>query len=241
MDKIIDLSIVDNTYWTLVSDDIVRNPTKGSLALCKCVCGTERLVSIADIKRGKSKACITCARWDDPVKLVTLIRKHRLTGNITDETLYKVWRSIEQRCNNPKDPSYVNYGGRGILLCDEWKDCLSFIDWGYSSSWTEGLTIERLDVNGNYCPENCEWISKALQARNKRKYSNNKTGTNGVQERSTRWACNWYDSSGKFRTKSFSKQKYGGSRAREMAIEYREQMIKALMEEGVFYGEFHGQ
>ena len=83
--------------------------------------------------------------------------------------LYRVWDGIKQRCSNPKTKSYKNYGGRGITICLEWtNDYTKFRDWALNNGYAEGLQINRINNNGNYCPENCEWITPKENCRNKR-------------------------------------------------------------------------
>ena len=95
-------------------------------------------------------------------------------GGINDR-LYEVWGSMKKRCNNPNDKSYKNYGGRGIKVCKEWNEnYLSFKKWAYKNGYDENAphgecTIDRINVNGNYEPNNCRWISNAEQQKNKRK------------------------------------------------------------------------
>jgi hypothetical protein len=83
--------------------------------------------------------------------------------------LYRCWIGMKRRCYNSRDASYMNYGGRGIVVCDEWKnDFVSFNNWAINNGWAIGLTIERMDVNLGYSPLNCTWIPKAMQVRNTR-------------------------------------------------------------------------
>lgn len=95
--------------------------------------------------------------------------------------IYKAWQSIRQRCENPNDKSYSDYGGRGISVCEEWESSPDvFIEWSLANGFQPGLSIDRINVNGDYCPENCRWATATQQARNKRIERTNKTGVNGV-------------------------------------------------------------
>jgi len=82
--------------------------------------------------------------------------------------VYYAWGHMLQRCYNPKCKDYKDYGGRGIVVCDEWKDAKIFISWALSHGYAQGLTLNRKDNDGNYCPENCEWTDQKKQANNKR-------------------------------------------------------------------------
>jgi hypothetical protein len=83
--------------------------------------------------------------------------------------LYGVWASIKDRCNNTRHKSYVNYGGRGISFCQEWREFASFRDWAISAGYQEGLHIDRINNNGNYSPDNCRFVTRSQNNTNTRK------------------------------------------------------------------------
>ncbi len=95
--------------------------------------------------------------------------------------IFKIWQGMRQRCNNPHDKDYERYGGRGIKVCSEWDNSSeAFIEWALSNGYSDDLSIDRRDVNGNYCPENCRWATATEQVRNRRMQKSNTTGVNGV-------------------------------------------------------------
>jgi hypothetical protein len=101
--------------------------------------------------------------------------------------LYKIWEDMKSRCNNSNNKRYSHYGGRGIVICLEWNKYLNFHKWAMSSGYIDSLTIDRIDVNGNYCPENCKWATQKEQSNNRR--SNVNITFNGVTKTQTEWAA----------------------------------------------------
>lgn len=100
--------------------------------------------------------------------------------------LYRIWAGIRRRCNNPNVPNYKDYGGRGIKVCNEWNSFENFEAWARSNGYADNLSIDRIDTNGDYCPENCRWATDKEQANNKR---NNKFITfNGKTQTMKQWA-----------------------------------------------------
>lgn len=132
-----------------------------ALWLCKCDCGNEKIVKGHNLIKGNTKSC-GCLKNE--------MSRERLKKHGKSRTrLYDIWIAIKQRCYNPKNDRYKSYGGRGITVCDEWlNDFQAFYDWAMTNGYKDDLTIDRIDVNGNYEPSNCRWITNLQQQQNKR-------------------------------------------------------------------------
>jgi hypothetical protein len=128
--------------------------------LCLCDCGNQKIVSDGNI--GRNTISCGCYRNSSRPK------KHGFASHKKYDKLYHTWNGIKYRCYNEKSKDYKHYGGRGITVCEAWlNDFLTFRDWAIANGYTDELTIDRIDVNGNYEPSNCRWITVAEQNRNK--------------------------------------------------------------------------
>lgn len=158
--------------------------------LCKCDCGTVKKVHRSHLKDGESKSCGCLSKEKASINASLRNKTHGLY--IENERLYNIWHSMKQRCYYNKNTSYSNYGGRGIKVCDEWKnDFKSFYDWAMDNGYQENAkrgqcTIDRIDVNGNYEPSNCRWATIKEQSRNKR--TNHFITCNGQTKTMVEWS-----------------------------------------------------
>lgn len=151
------------TFVSLDRIHMTKSGAKKPYWLLKCDCGGERIGNAADVVRGHAQSC-GCLHKEATSKA------RRIHGE-ADTPLYFVWENMKKRCLKPNSDRYKNYGARGITIHPDWLDYSSFSKWAHSNGYAQGLTIERLDVNGNYEPLNCTWIEKSEQSKNK---TNNK-------------------------------------------------------------------
>lgn len=156
----------------LVLSDAGRDKSRDRLYLCQCECGRQDVVRQSSLRVGKSTMCHSCA-----AKVTRNGRTHELSGT----RLYGIWKSMVRRCT---DKSVKGYAGRGIGVCDDWLDTRVFHEWAFASGYAGHLTIDRIDVNKGYSPENCRWVPKVQQRENVRTLSaSNKSGYRGVSKK----------------------------------------------------------
>ena len=135
--------------------------------LCQCECGSDPIVINQDRLRDNmhgTKSC-GCLSREATIKRNIQMAKHGLSGT----RLYKIWKCMHMRCYNQNDEHYKDYGGRGIIICEVWKNnYINFYEWAINNGYNDNLTIDRIDVNGNYEPDNCRWTTVQAQQNNKR-------------------------------------------------------------------------
>ena len=167
MGKLIDLTGQRFGSWTVLELAKDKKPTTW---ICRCDCGTTKAVNAASLREGDSTGCQKCIwKTKQHPRLHTDGSRRWINGKATH--IYTEWRGIKERCNNPKNKSYKNYGGRGIKLCDEWnKDFQSWFDYvsKLDHFGEEGRTLDRIDNNDGYKPGNVRWATKSEQEKNKR-------------------------------------------------------------------------
>lgn len=139
--------------------------------LCKCDCGKETIVEKSELKRGKTKSC-GCFQTETRKRIFKnnkFGKKYNICdNNIKNIKLYNIWCGIKKRCYNQNFWAFDRYGGRGITMCEEWKNnFMSFYNWAINNGYKDNLTIDRINNNGNYEPNNCRWVSMKEQCRNK--------------------------------------------------------------------------
>lgn len=158
--------------WTVI--ERAGKASSGNLKwLCKCSCGTIKEVDGNSLRSGRSKCCRRC---------LTPHNKTRFSG----DPIQTIWSGMKQRCYDKNQLSYATYGGRGISIYDEWiNDPIKFYEWAYENGFHKGMSIERIDNNKGYCPENCTFIKLSEQSKNRR--TNHKITINGETDTMAGW------------------------------------------------------
>lgn len=156
---------------------------KGSLWKCRCVCGEEVIVQQRHLSSGHTQSC-GCLQKE---RIRNASITHGLSRNDGKVSrLYSVWVGIKNRCFRVKSSDYKHYGGRGITICSEWLEYKPFHDWAIAAGYKEGLSIDRINNDGNYDPANCRWVPMEKQFDNRR--SSHFITFNGETKTVTGWA-----------------------------------------------------
>lgn len=147
--------------------------------LCECECGNKTIVQGSALTGGITQSC-GCLRSE-------ATSKRRTKHGMSKTKLYTVWAHMIQRCENPNSRDYQEYGGRGITVCNEWRNSFEvFRDWAITSGYNDTLTLDRISVNGNYDPLNCRWATQKEQQNNRR--NNHIVEYNGEKHTLSEWS-----------------------------------------------------
>lgn len=151
--------LTGKTFGKLLVIDIEYQCNGYTYYKCKCECGKTKVIRGTNLVSGKTQSC-GCLKVESG--------KDRRDHGLSQTPLYYVWSSMKSRCNNINNKRYKNYGARGIKVCHEWNDDFySFYKWAIENGYKNGVSIDRIDVNDNYAPDNCRWIKLKEQNRNK--------------------------------------------------------------------------
>ena len=162
--KKIEVSVGDKYEMLTVIKEVDNHITSGGnkkrVFSCKCECNNIVNVTLNELRNGGTKSCGCLNTRNRKVNLKT----HGKTGT----RMYNIWKGMRKRCNNNKSANYKHYGARGISVCDEWDDFVKFEKWAIEKGYEDTLSIERIDNDKGYYPENCKWITMDEQKLNTR-------------------------------------------------------------------------
>lgn len=179
------------TRWLVIGYN--GSSKHGTTWLCRCICGTERVVRGDHLIKGQSKSCGCLSAELAGQRIANITKRHGHSSRGKKSGTYRSWIAMRRRCSDPNNNRFSLYGGRGITVCDEWRTSFdAFLsDMGERP---QGTTLDRVDPNTGYTKDNCRWASVDEQANNTRK--SRKLTYNGITKTYTQWGRDLFNSAG---------------------------------------------